>query len=35
MLEQYKEVVEQAWENRELLSKPETQEVIRALMEIV
>ncbi len=33
MLEQYKEVVEQAWENRDLLNKPETQEVIRTLME--
>ena len=33
MLEQYKKVVEQAWEDRDLLKKPETQEVIRTLME--
>jgi len=33
MLEQYKKVVEQAWENRELLKNSETQEVIRTLME--
>ncbi|WP_066630145.1 2,3,4,5-tetrahydropyridine-2,6-dicarboxylate N-succinyltransferase [Labilibacter marinus] len=35
MLEQYKEVVEQAWENRDLLKKTETQDVIRELMEML
>ncbi len=33
MLEQYKEVVEKAWEDRELLKNSETQDVIRTLME--
>ncbi len=35
MLEQYKKIVEQAWENRELLEKTETQDAIRELMEML
>ncbi len=35
MIEQYKELVEKAWEDRELLKKEETQNVIRELMEML
>ncbi len=35
MIEQYKELVEKAWDNRELLKKEETQNTIRELMEML